>query len=138
MRNTERKPLCHYALIITHYAFDLHHHRLRMVQHLHAVAQRGATPDSRCDVDGLGHLLHIRAFLQAIGRVRVDTVRALDGVRNGQRDERLLAGRESAVLKHLAVIAKESVGQLLVALGNPWKVREVLRLILRLHRGLHS
>jgi hypothetical protein len=41
---------------------------------------------------GFGHLLEVGAFLLAILCVGIDAIGTLHGMRNGERDEALLAG----------------------------------------------
>ena len=80
--------------------------------------ERRAAADRAGHVNRLGHLLEVGAFLQALGRVGVDAVRTLHGVRHRQRDQRLLALGERAGGEDGAVVLEELLGQLGSALGD--------------------
>ena len=75
-----------------------------MLEHLQPVNQRGPAPDGSCNVDRLGHLLEIGPLGQALVRVRLDAIRALNGVRDREGDQRLLANRQGALREDLAVL----------------------------------
>ena len=67
----------------------LHGLRLDLFQHLYAVHQRGAAPNRRGYMHGLGHLLEVRSLAETLVRVGVNTIGALYGMSHGQRDQRL-------------------------------------------------
>src|SRR2546425_6586617 len=90
----------------------LHPQLVHVVEHLYAVDQRGAASDRCGDVHRLGHLLEVGALLQSVSRIRVDAVRALHGVRHGERDERLLPRRQRPLAEHGAVPVEELPGEL--------------------------
>jgi hypothetical protein len=80
-----------------------------VLEHLHTVYEGGPPADCRDDVYGLGHLLEVGAVLQALLAVGVDAVRALDGVGDGERDERFFTSRERAVGKDRPVPGEENL-----------------------------
>src|SRR5258705_458940 len=108
---------------------SLHAELLRSLAHLHAVDERGAAADGDRDVERLGHLLEIGAFLLAVLRVGVDAVRALDGMRHRERDEALLARRERSVREHRAVVLEELLPERGAAFGYLREISKVLGLV---------
>jgi hypothetical protein len=70
-----------------------------VLEHLQSVDERRASANRHRHVDSFGHLLEIGALLERILRIGVDAVRSLDGVRHGERDQRLLANRKGALRK---------------------------------------
>ena len=108
----------------------------RVLEHLDAVDQRGASPDGRGHVDRLRHLLEIGALLEARLRVRVDAVGALDGVGHAERDQRLLALAEGALGEDRVVPGEELLGEVRVPLGDGSELPEVLGRVVAAHRDL--
>src|ERR1051325_125443 len=103
---------------------------------LHPVHQRRAAADGAGHVHGLGHLLEVGAFLQTLRRVRVDAVRALHGVRDGERDQGLLARGERAGGEDGVVVVEEFLRQLRRALGDVAESLQVVDVIIVVRQAL--
>ena len=67
---------------------------------------------------GSGHLLEVGTFLEALGRVGIDAVRALHRVRDRERDECLLAFCQRAGGEDRRVVFEELLAQFGRALGD--------------------
>ena len=66
-----------------------------MPAHLQTMDERCAAANRGRDVNGFRHLVQIGALFERVPAVRVDAVRTLHRVRDGQRDDRLLASRQA-------------------------------------------
>src|ERR671934_1527809 len=102
-----------------------HHLPVDVLEHLHAVHERGAAADRRRDVQRLGHLLEVGALRERLLRVRVDAIRALHHLRHGERNQRLLACRQCAGLEHLAVPGEEKLREPGISLRDSRELRQV-------------
>src|ERR1700686_1464846 len=66
----------------------------------------------------LGHLLEVSSLLQTLGRIRVDAVRALHRVCDGERDQRLLALGQRSRSEDRGVVLEKLFAQLGSAFRN--------------------
>src|SRR3546814_16536727 len=96
----------------------LHGYLFYFVHHLDTVYKRSSTADRRRDVDSFHHLLLVVTFLGGIGGVGVNAVRALNGMRDGQGDERFFAGGQGAICKDGPIIGEKLVGPFLSELRS--------------------
>src|SRR5438874_8822222 len=78
-----------------------------MLTHLDTVDQRRAAASRRGNMHGFGHLVEVGTLLECVPAVRINAVRTLHGVRDGERDDRLLASRQRAVGEHGLVPIEE-------------------------------
>src|SRR5262249_356359 len=89
----------------------------------------------RRDVNRLGHLVGVRSVLQALRGIGVDAIRALFGVRHGQRDQSLLAfGQRAVFAGHGVVIVEKLLGQLASELAYLPETAEVFGFVI-IHRS---
>ena len=78
------------------------------------------------------HLRFAAPLLQRIGRVGIDAVGALHRVRNAERYQGLLPGRERSFLEHLTIIVEEFLAEFFLELRDPAEVLQVRRIVIGL------
>jgi len=84
-------------------------------------------------MEGFRHLLDVSAFLLAVLGVGIDTVGALDGVSDGERDHALLACGQRAVGEHRAIVLEEFLANLRLHVGDLAEIRQMLRIVITSH-----
>src|SRR3954471_12244629 len=113
-----------------------HHLLVHVLEHLHAMHERRAAADRRRDMQRFGHLLQVRALRERFLGIRVDAIGALHDLRHCEGDQRLLARGQRAGLEHLAVPLEELVGEALVSFGDARELRQMLGLVIAVHRSM--
>src|SRR5581483_11527137 len=96
--------------------------------------QGSAAANGGCDVDGFGHLFRIGAFLQAGLRVRVNAVRALNGMRDRQRNQAFFAFRKRSFREDRGVPFGKLAPQLRRVFADIGEMRKVFRVVISCHR----
>src|SRR4029079_17758612 len=82
---------------------------------------------------GLSHFLGVGPFFQTGLAIGVDTIWALHGMSDAERDQCFFTFRERAFGKDRAVIAHELVPKILIALAHVGELMEIRRMIIGIH-----